>query len=365
MKVPGVKTPDMPAIARKAPDAPKGQVFPFQDEGLAHGLRDASIPGTADFDIKGWFVYGTNLLQALPNPKRTIEAIQHLDFIVAVDVLPAEIVGYADVILPEATYLERWDDLAITPWKEPFVAVRQQVVPPMYDSKPGWWIAKELGKRLGLEAYFPWESAEAMVKQRLEAGHLDVASMLKTGVAGGKRAAVTTDEGATPVFDTPSGKVELYSQQMADAGLAPFPEYVAPPFPAADQFHLLFGRAPTHTFGRTTNNRELSEIMPENELWLNAKIAREQGLTADDRVVLVNQDGERCAPIRVKPTERIRPDCVYMVHGFGHTNPRLTFAKGRGADDSQLVTNVKIDAAMGGTGMNLNFVRIERAGETA
>ncbi len=361
MKVPGYPVPDAPKPSRHAPDTPKGAVFPFMDEGLAHGLRDASIPGTAEFDIKGWFVYGTNLIQSLPEQKKTIEAIQHLDFLVAIDVLPSEITGWADVVLPESTFLERWDDLAITPWREPFVAVRQEVVPPMYDSRPGWWIAKELANRLGLEAFFPWESAEAMVRHRLEAGKIDVAAMLATGVAGGRRAVVTVEEGATPAFGTPSGKVELYSQQMADAGLPPLPVYTEPEAPSADEFHLLFGRTPTHTFGRTTNNRFLSEIYDENELWVNARIAREQGWKAGDRVVLVSQDGGRCAPIRVKPTERIRPDCVYMVHGYGHTSRELNFAKGRGADDSQLVTRVKVDPVMGGTGMNVNFVRVERA----
>ncbi len=34
---------------------------------------------------------------------------------------------------------------------------------------------------------------------------------------------------------------------------------------------------------------------------------------------LVNQDGVVSDPIKVKATERIRTDCVYMVHGFGHT----------------------------------------------
>jgi thiosulfate reductase/polysulfide reductase chain A len=74
----------------------------------------------------------------------------------------------------------------------------------------------------------------------------------------------------------------------------------------------------------------------------------------------VNQDGVRSAPIRVKPTERIRPDCVYMVHGYGHDAVGLRFARGRGASDSELVTRYVTDPIMGGTGMNVNFVRLEK-----
>jgi thiosulfate reductase/polysulfide reductase chain A len=47
-----------------------------------------------------------------------------------------------------------------------------------------------------------------------------------------------------------------------------------------------------------------------------------------------------------------------MVHGFGHTAKGLNFAKNRGASDSELITKYITDPIMGGTGMNVNFVRI-------
>ena len=61
-------------------------------------------------------------------------------------------------------------------------------------------------------------------------------------------------------------------------------------------------------------------------------------------------------PIKVRVTERIRWDSVYMVHGFGHLEKRLTRAYGKGASDSELVTHVMTDPIMGGTGMRGNFV---------
>jgi len=70
------------------------------------------------------------------------------------------------------------------------------------------------------------------------------------------------------------------------------------------------------------------------------------------------------APVKAKLTQRIRGDCVYLVHGFGHTANGLNFARGRGASDAQLVTRTKVDPIMGGTGMNTNFVRIERVEKT-
>ncbi|MBT4496325.1 MAG: nitrate reductase, partial [Gemmatimonadetes bacterium] len=136
-------------------------------------------------------------------------------------------------------------------------------------------------------------------------------------------------------------------------------------------FRLLSGRAPVHTFGRTTNNRFLSQVYDENEVWINADVLAAMPEFADlpledgERVVLENQDGVRSDPVKLKVTQRIRGDCVYMVHGYGHTAKGLKFAHKRGASDSQLMTRYKVDPIMGGTGMNVNFVRIERVGRAS
>jgi len=45
-----------------------------------------------------------------------------------------------------------------------------------------------------------------------------------------------------------------------------------------------------------------------------------------------------------------------MVHGFGNTNKKLSRAFGKGASDTEMITNIKIDPLMGGTGMRGNFV---------
>jgi thiosulfate reductase / polysulfide reductase chain A len=80
-------------------------------------------------------VLGTNPFSSFPQPKKTIEAVQHLDFIVTIDNLPMEIAGWSDVVFPACTYLERDDDLKTAPFRTPFVAMRQKVIEPRYDSK--------------------------------------------------------------------------------------------------------------------------------------------------------------------------------------------------------------------------------------
>ena len=351
-------------------DKPKTGGYPVAGEVIASGLCDASVPGHSLYDLKAWIVYGCNLMQALPSRKQTTEAIQSLDFIVSIDVLPAEICGWSDVVLPEATYLERDDDVAAPNYKQPFLALRQEAVPPLHDSKPGWWIAKEMAARVGLAEYFPWKDAPEYVDARLRAGGHDVARVRAKGVVLGKPVATCEEEGLQIQPSTESKKIELRSEQLAKLGFDPLPQYYPQDEGPPGHFRLLMGRAPTHTFGRTVNNRLLAEPYPENEVWVNADAARAlpglpRPLKNGERVWLVNQDGARSGPVKAKVTQRIRGDCVYLVHGWGQAAKKLRYAHGRGASDAELVTRYKVDPIMGGTGMNVNFVRIELAQRSA
>ena len=355
-KFPGGKPPATAAADRKDPS-----LYPLADETLASGVCDATIPGRSQYQLHGWMVYGTNLLQALPDPRNVRKAIEELDFIATIDVLPVEMAGWSDVVLPESTYLERWDDVWSPAYKEPFIALRQPAVEPMYDSKPGWWIAKQLAERLGIGGAFPFSHPAEVAKWRVtNAGH-EFSKLVLDGVITGARVPVSEEEGLALSFDTPSGKIELHSGTLAAAGFDPIPNFTPPEEAPPGMMRLLFGRSPAHTFGRTANNRVLGELFGENEVWINPIVARALDIADGQKVILENQDGVRSAPVKAKVTERMRGDAVYMVHGWGHTAKGLAFARGRGASDSELVTRYKTDPIMGGTGMNVNFVRVLRA----
>jgi thiosulfate reductase/polysulfide reductase chain A len=100
-------------------------------------------------------------------------------------------------------------------------------------------------------------------------------------------------------------------------------------------------------------------MMEENELWINAVIAERLGFKSGQYVKLKNTEGIVSNKVKIKATERIRPDCVYMVHGFGHNSKMLKGTYLKGASDAQLIAKYATDPLMGGTGMNINFVTIE------
>ena len=350
-------------------DFPASMTFPLASSIPSQVVVSASDPEvegiTEENRIRSWIAYGCNIPLTMPDPDQVLKSLEKLDFVLAVDILPMEITGYADVVLPESTFLERYDMLDARPFRKAFVALRQPAVKPMYNTKPGYWIARELSKRIKrngntLATTFPWPTVEELVKEQAEESGIDFETLESKGVITGNDSPmyIPMDQ---KKFNTPTGKVELFSRTLQSIGQAPIPEFVAHEEPPPGYFRLLFGRTPLHTFSRTTNNALSLDIFPENEVWLHTEMAKAMNLRNGVYVRLKNQDGKTSEKVKLKVTERIRQDCIYMVHGFGHRDKRLTKGYGRGASDSLLISRFKTDPIMGGTGMNVNFVSIERA----
>ena len=334
--------------------------YPAAEASISDLFVEASLPEqTNDKKIKGWFVVGTNLITTIPNTLKTVKAIQNLDLLVVVDTMPMEIAGFADVVLPECTYLERYDDIRVGPHREPNIALRMPAAEPLYNTKPASWMVQKLSEKLGLSNYFPYKNFEEVLATQLIKLGTSLEEMQKIGVKKFSREAddLYLTEGLDFTFPTASGKIEIYSTELEAAGFDPLPKYTAHPEPPEGFYRLNYGRAPMHTFGRTSNNPNLSALMSENSVWINPKVAKVWGLVNDQYIWLKNQDGVVSGfPIKVRVTERIRWDSVYMVHGFGRADKKLSRAYGKGANDSELITNVMTDPLMGGTGMRGNFV---------
>ncbi|MDX1602113.1 MAG: molybdopterin-dependent oxidoreductase [Salinimicrobium sediminis] len=339
-----------------------GEKYPFAQMGITSEVVKATIESEGnEHPVKAWMVAGTNLIQTLPQRDKTIEAINALDFLVVIDTMPMEITGYADVVLPECTYLERYDGIRSATNRTPSIAVRIPAVKPKYDSKPAWWISKQIGERLGLGEFFNYDDYEEVIEWQLNKLGTSLEEMKKIGVKNFDRTSgpLYLQEDQDYQFFTPSGKIEFYSQQLANKGFDPIPVYTKHPEPPQGFYRLNYGRSPMHTFSRTINNPHLSDLKAENTLWVNPKAARILKLKKDQEVWLKNQDGIASTfPIKVRITERIRWDSVYMYHGFGHNEKKLSRAFGKGISDTEMISQTAVDPLMGGTGLRGNFVSI-------
>jgi thiosulfate reductase/polysulfide reductase chain A len=317
--------------------------------GVFQELRDAILAGQP-YPAHGWFIARQNPILSLPDRRRTLEALNRLDFIVDIDVIVNDTAWFADVILPEASYLERYDPLSVVDGK---VFLRQPVIEPQGEARSALWIYRELGQRLGLGDYFQYTDEEDYLRQQLAPLGIRLEELKQEGFVEPRPA---HDQPDPLVFGTPSGKIEVYSETLAKAGFSPWPTWEEPPAPPAGQFYLLTGKVGQHTQFATQNNAYLHKYQDEPRLWMNRSAASGLGLENGDWVNVTSPVGR--VRVQLLATEAIRPDCVFMPPGFGHFSKALRTAYGVGASDSDLHVTF-VDPISGGQALSQTFVSVE------
>ncbi|PKN66480.1 MAG: nitrate reductase [Deltaproteobacteria bacterium HGW-Deltaproteobacteria-15] len=351
-------------VAYDAPwydDNPKDRVeagrskMMFEEEGSFKHARDAVIEGKP-YPVKGFFTYKTNPMATGANRQKTIEMIRKLDFMVSVDIVMSDTAWMADLVLPAPTYLERQDPISpvqgVTAGA--CIVTRDPVVPALYESKPVFWIMKELAKRLDLGEFFDF-TMEDYRKKQLAALPEAQAALEKDGVyyIPGKLYGVYEGK---PIKTT-SKKIELYSQRYKQAGLDPMPVYRPPREVPADRFRLVVGRNGYITQGSSTNNSLLSELAPENTLWIHPGPAKKMGLHPEDSVEVSSKAGKGTLKVRI--TEETRPDTVYMDSGFGVISKGLSRVHGKGASIVEILEDYN-DEISGNMAMHETLVSIRK-----
>jgi thiosulfate reductase/polysulfide reductase chain A len=318
--------------------------------GVFQELRD-SILTDEPYQAHGWFIARQNPVMSIPDRSKTLKAFGKMDFIATVDIIMNDTAWFSDVVLPEASYLERYDPLLPVDGK---AFIRQPVIEPQGEAKSALWIYKELGERLGLGDYFQYEDEEDYIRQQLEPLGVSLEEVKKKGYA-----EMPEDKGDGEIsFNTPSGKIEVYSETLKNAGFSPWPTWEEPPYPSEGQFYLLTGKVAQHTQFGTQNNQLLHKYSDEPRLWMNATVAAERGLKEGDWVLAASDVGK--INVKVHPTEAIRPDCVYMTPGFGHLSKGLTTAFGVGSSSSVLHV-AYADPISGGQALSQTFVTVQKA----
>jgi thiosulfate reductase/polysulfide reductase chain A len=159
-------------------------------------------------------------------------------------------------------------------------------------------------------------------------------------------------------WNTPSGKVELFSDTLDKSGFNAIPTWEEPPRPPAEKFYLLTGKVGRHTQFGTQNNQLLHKYQDEPRLWMNPASAKARGLADNDLVKVTSDVGE--VNIQLLVTEAIRPDCVYLTPGYGHLSKGLTTGYGVGASDSVLHATFT-DPVSGGQALTQTFVSVAAA----
>ncbi|HEX8991020.1 MAG TPA: molybdopterin-dependent oxidoreductase [Anaerolineales bacterium] len=317
--------------------------------GVFQQMRDSIVDGKP-YAAHGWFVSRQNPAMSLPDRKKTLQAFSKMDLIVTVDIIMNDTSWFSDVVLPEASYLERYDPLNVVGNR---AYIRQPVIEAQGEGKSALWIYKQLGERLGMSDFFQYTDEEDYLTQQLAPLGVSLADVRSKGFVD-----LRVGEPNLYSWNTPTGKVELMSSTLEKGGFDPVPTWEEPPHPAAGQFYLLTGKTARQTQFGTQNNLLLHKYDDEPRLWMNAKTAAEKGLQDNDLVEVASEVGK--IHLRLLATQAIRPDCVYMTPGYGHMSKGLTTAYGLGASDSD-VRQTFTDPVSGGQALSQTFVTVKKA----
>ena len=263
------------------------------------------------------------------------------------DVVYSEQAHYADLILPDASYMERWGfDTRNNMELRDYVSLRQPIVPPPAECVSFVDSMIEIAKRVGPETakYFQFKDHEDWLRQR----HVEFGKKLNNGAGGdgfaymrehgvwqdmskpkyyalynwalteaqlkdtrvdeqggvwrkaadGKetRVGLMHDGKARRGFATPTRKFSIYHEDIEAAakqvgftedGGKGMPTYF--PVPThdkmnADMLHLVTFKWNVHTQGRTQSQKFLTEIVHHNPMWIHTSQAARLGVKTGDEV---------------------------------------------------------------------------------
>jgi anaerobic selenocysteine-containing dehydrogenase len=284
------------------------------------------------YPIKALIVTGGNPALTLPDSIRIKQALEKLELLVVIDLFMTETADMADIVLPACSFMERSGVgyiYAVTSGI-PYLLLRKKVIEPLGECWPDWKFWCELGKRMGYEDLFPWQTDEEIVEYWLKPTGLTVERLTEQNPEGVFFAEKKYDMCQRGEFRTPSKRIELYSQTLADYGYDPLPVHVEPsrsPVSSpelAKEYPLILttgARILEYTHTQFRNVPRLRQLAPEPEAEIHPDTARKYGIADGDMMVVETAKGR--IELRAKTTDDLSPGIVSIPHGWAQANANL------------------------------------------
>jgi len=302
--------------------APYGQAMYFADTVLTE----------KPYPIKALIVTGGNPALTLPDSTKTKQALEKLDFLVVIDLFMTETAEMADIVLPACSFMERSGVgyvYAVTS-SMPYIILRKRVIQPLGECWPDWKFWCELGRKMGYDDLFPWQTDEEVVEHWLKPTGLTIKQLTEQNPEGVFFADKKYDMCQKGEFRTPSGKIEIYSETLAEHGYDPLPVHIEPsqsPVSSpelAQEYPLILTtgtRVQEYTHTQFRNVPRLRQSAPEPIAEVHPDTATEYGIADGDIMAVETRKGE--IKIKVRTTEDLLPKVVSVPHGWAQANVNL------------------------------------------
>ncbi len=150
-------------------DSAGSKKYPFT-RSLLNQLTEAIISGDK-YPLQALFVSDANPVYTLPDTQKTKKAFDKIPFVVSFSAHMDETAAIADLILPNHTYLERYEDVpAPAGFNQPIIGFTRPVVSPQHQTRHVGDVIIQIAKSLGgsVDRAFPWDNYETCLKATLK-----------------------------------------------------------------------------------------------------------------------------------------------------------------------------------------------------
>jgi anaerobic selenocysteine-containing dehydrogenase len=330
----------VPPIPKTQLSSTKAAMFPH----LAKHLESA---------VGVLFTYNTNPAHsssAAPYWRQVLQDEKAVPLLVSISTHMSETAALSDIVLPNATYLERNEPVSSASSLFPWLAVRTPVSKAPPEVRELKVILRDIIQSLdkdgalGMKQYWDFQDSEEWLVKCLDSvPHLKEEGGIDTVRDNGlwpsygtldSKSGKVLDKNGKPLtaeyakykqtgFATPSKKIEIYVSAMKKLGLSPLPVwqkagnlFVAK---GKEKESLVFITYKTayHSGVASANNKYLAEKDHQNHCLINKKTAAARGIVDGELVRVVSPVGYIVT--RAHVTQSIHPGVIAMAGGLGHS----------------------------------------------
>jgi len=300
---------------------------------LGEGLLELDDP-----PVQGLFIYAANPVASDPHQRKVRQGLERDDlFTVVFDHFQTDTANYADIILPCTMQLEHAD--LHTTFGHIYVSWNEPAVAPPGECRSTSDVFRDLARRMGLTEPCLYDSDEDMARQVLNSGHPTLAGITLEKLKADGWARPNYPSPFVPFADgfmTPSGKLEFYSERMANDGLEPLAGYT-PSYEVSQKDTALACKYPLALLS-VCRHYGVNSIFPNSEpharrqgpavLQIHPNDASSRNLRHGGTARVFNDRGDFLVQIQV--TDKVKPGIVWTVKSRwpmlepGNSNPNAT-----------------------------------------
>ena len=364
---------------RERPLGPVGTVGNIQ----AYEIYKSVLTGEP-YPIRALVAFGGNILLSNGETRTGVEVLKRLDFFVHVDIFSNPCMEFADIVLPASTCWEAEHvktSFEMGAKTSTFAQLRKAVIPPLYETRPDMEIIFDLAVRLGLGEQFFGGNIEAAFNHQLSPSGITVEDLrnnpvgihVSKPVLYRKYAETDPSTGTPRGFNTPTRRIEIFSQIFKDHNYPPLPVFREPVFGPTTRpdlatrfpFVLTMSKLVQYCHTQHRNIPMLRKQRPHPFVEIHPQTAASLGINNGEWVALETLWGS--IRLKAKITEGIHPNVVSTQHGWWEGCEQLglpaydPFSE-QGSNVNLIISNEAIDPVSGSVPHRSNLCALRKLG---